>query len=266
MNSIPIVLTIAGSDSSAGAGIQADLKTFMALNVYGTTAVTSITAQNTNGISQVYHLPAQIVYQQIKSISDDFEIAAAKTGMLSNNEIVLSVSKAIEEIGINKLVIDPVINAKDGTYLLEENSLEIFKEKILPLSLVVTPNKFEAEILSGIKIYSKEDIIESAMKIFSLGPKYVVIKGGHIDTHEKVIDLIYSKDKFEFIENTRIKTKNTHGIGCTFSAAITAFIAKNFDVIDAIKKARLYVQNALKSEINIGKGFGPLNHRWLWKE
>lgn len=266
MNYIPKVLTIAGSDSSSGAGIQADLKTFMALNVYGTTAITSITAQNTKGIDFVYNLPGSLVYQQVKSIVLDIGIDAAKTGMLSNTDIITNVVNAVEEFNIKKLIIDPVIQAKDGTFLLNKNSLKIFKEKLLPAALIVTPNVAEAEILSETEINSKDEMINSAEKIYNLGTKHVVIKGGHLATGDMVFDLIYTKDKMEFLEYPRVNTKNTHGIGCTFSAAITAFVAQNFDVITAVKKARDYIQNALYNEIPIGKGFGPLNHRWLWKE
>lgn len=266
MKTIPKVLTIAGSDSSAGAGIQADLKTFMALNVYGTSAITSITVQNTQGIESVYDLPGFLVYKQIKSIISDIGVDAAKTGMLSNSDIIENVASAIHEFNINKLIVDPVLKAKDETNLLKENSLNIFKQKILPDALITTPNISEAEILSDIKINSREDMIRAAEKIHKLGPKCVVIKGGHLPFNNLVVDLIYSKDKIEYLENPFIQTKNTHGIGCTFSAAITANIAKGFDTFSSIKNARAYIQNALQNEIQIGNGFGPLNHGWLWQK
>lgn len=266
MKTIPKVLTIAGSDSSAGAGIQADLKTFMALNVYGTSAITSITVQNTQGIESVYDLPGFLVYNQIKSIISDIGVDATKTGMLSNSDIIESVASAIHEFNINKLIVDPVLKAKDETNLLKENAINIFKQKILPEALIITPNIFEAEILSDIKITSREDMILAAEKIYELGPKFVVIKGGHLPFNNTIVDLIYSKDKIEYLENPFIQTKNTHGIGCTFSAAITAYIAKGFDVFSSIKNARAYIQNALQNEIQIGNGFGPLNHGWLWQK
>lgn len=266
MKTIPKVLTIAGSDSSAGAGIQADLKTFMALNVYGTSAITSITVQNTQGIESVYDLPGFLVYKQIKSIISDIGVDAAKTGMLSNSDIIENVASAIHEFNINKLIVDPVLKAKDETNLLKENSLNIFKQKILQDALITTPNISEAEILSDIKINSREDMIRAAEKIHKLGPKCVVIKGGHLPFNNLVVDLIYSKDKIEYLENPFIQTKNTHGIGCTFSAAITANIAKGFDTFSSIKNARAYIQNALQNEIQIGNGFGPLNHGWLWQK
>lgn len=266
MKNIPVALSIAGSDSCAGAGIQADLKTFMSLNVYGTTAVTSITAQNTKGIQQIFNLPGHLVYQQIKSVIEDIGINSAKTGMLSNNDIILNVSNAIKDFEIKNLIVDPVINAKDGTFLLEKDSLEFFKEKILNFSLIVTPNLFESEILSEIKIISKEDMIKAAKKINKLGPQYVVIKGGHLTIDDDVIDLIYSKDHVEFIEYKRIGVKNVHGLGCTLSAAITAFIAKGYDVISSIKNARMYIQNKLQNGIMLGNGSSLLNHGGLWKE
>ncbi|MCX7797581.1 MAG: bifunctional hydroxymethylpyrimidine kinase/phosphomethylpyrimidine kinase [Melioribacter sp.] len=266
MSYLAKALTIAGSDSSAGAGIQADLKTFMALNVYGTTAVTSITAQNTKGVESIFDLPGEFVYKQIESVVMDIDIAAVKTGMLSNSDIVRHVAKAIKDFKLEKLIIDPVMLSKSGSYLLRSDSIEIFKEKLLPYALVITPNKMEAEVLSEIKINSKEEMIKAAEKIYNLGAKYVIVKGGHISYGNSVLDLILTKDKIEFLEYQKVNTKNTHGIGCTFSAAITAYIAKGFDVLIAIKKAREFIQNALNNEIQIGKGFGPLNHRWLWKE
>jgi len=266
MRTIPKVLTIAGSDSSAGAGIQADLKTFMALNVYGTSAVTSITVQNTQRIETVYDLPGYLVYEQIKSIITDIEIDAVKTGMLSNSDIIENVASAINEFNIRKLIIDPVLKAKDETNLLKENSLSIFIQKLLPKALIITPNIFEAEMLTGVKIISKEDMIKAAEKIYQLGPKCVVIKGGHLPFENFVVDLIFTKDKIEYLKNPFIQTKNTHGIGCTFSAAITANIAKGFDIFSSVKEARAFIQNALQNEIQIGKGFGPLNHGWLWQK
>lgn len=266
MKSIPKALTIAGSDSSGGAGIQADLKTFIALNVYGTTTITSITVQNTKGIESVYDLPGTLVYKQIKAIVSDICIDAAKTGMLSNSDIIENVAAAIHDFKINNLIVDPVLKAKDETPLLNKNSLNIFKQKILPAALIVTPNIIEAEILSDIKISSRDDMILAAEKIHKFGSKCVVIKGGHLPFNNLVSDLIYTKDKIEFLENAFIQTKNLHGIGCTFSAAITANIAKGFDIFTSIVHAREYIQNALQNEIKIGSGFGPLNHGWLWQK
>lgn len=265
MKSIPKVLTIAGSDSGAGAGIQADLKTFMAMNVYGTTAITSITAQNTKSIDFVYDLPGILVYKQIKAIITDIGIDAAKVGMLSNSDIIENVAAAINEFNINKLIIDPILKAKDGTHLLKFDSLNILIKRILPYALIITPNIFEAEILSETKINSKDDMIIAAEKIHKLGPTCVVIKGGHLPFNNLITDLIYTKDKIEFLEFPFIPTKNTHGIGCTFSAAITANIAKGLDIFSSTKNARIYIQNALQNEIHIGNGFGPLNHGWLWQ-
>lgn len=266
MNSLPVALTIAGSDSSAGAGIQADLKTFMALNVYGVSAITSITAQNTMGINEIYDLPGSLVYKQIQSVAVDIKIDAAKTGMLSNSEIIDSVQLATINFHIDKLIVDPVFHSKDNSELLKKDSLDDFKKKILPHALVITPNISEAQLLSGIEISSKDDMIKAAEKLIKLGPKYIVIKGGHLLIDEKVYDLIFSEKIIEFIEYPRIHTINTHGIGCTFSAAVTAYVAKGYDVISSIKNARLYIQSALENEFKVGKGFGPLNHRWLWKE
>ena len=287
MKNIPTVLTIAGSDSGGGAGIQADLKTFLALSVYGYTAVTSVTAQNTMGIYGNYELPGNFVYKQIEAAAHDTEIDAAKTGMLSNADIVANVAKAIRDFKIKNLVVDPVIRAKDGSSLLKDNALETFVTEIVPLALVITPNIYETEILTGAEVKSVDDMEQSAEKISKLGAEVVVVKGGHLPKDGKVIDVIYingpkdpptglrprrgsstdlGREKFEYLEYPYIRTRNTHGIGCTFSAGIAANLAKGYDALTSIKSARDYVQGALQNELKVGKGWGPLNHGWAWQE
>lgn len=265
MINTPTALTIAGSDSGGGAGIQADLKTFMALNVYGYSAVTSITAQNTTGISEILELPGSLVYQQMKAAALDTRIDAAKTGMLSNADIVVNVGKAIADFGIEKLVVDPVIKSKDGSSLLKDDAMKAFLSEIVPRALVITPNIAETKFLAGMEVKSVHDMEQATMKISQLGAKVVVVKGGHLPINKKAIDVVGIDRRFEYLENDFIKTRNTHGIGCTFSAAIAAYLAKGDEVMTAIRSAREYVQGALLNEIDIGKGWGPLNHGWIWQ-
>ena len=266
MKDTPTVLTIAGSDSGGGAGIQADLKTFLALNVYGYTAVTSVTAQNTMGIYGIYELPGNFVYKQIEAAAQDTGIDAAKTGMLSNVDIVANVAKAIRDFKIKNLVVDPVIRAKDRSSLLKDDALETFVAEIVPLALVITPNIHEAEILTGAEVKSVNDMERSAEKINKLGAEVVVVKGGHLPKDGKVIDVCYINGKFEYLEHHYIETRNTHGIGCTLSAGIAANLAKGYDALTSIRFARDYVQGALQNELKIGKGCGPLNHGWIWQK
>lgn len=265
MKDIATALTIAGSDSGGGAGIQADLKTFMALNVYGYTAVTSITAQNTMGITGIFELPGPLVYDQIKAMALDTMIGAAKTGMLSNADIVSNAARAIRDFKIANLVVDPVIKSKDGSPLLKDDALEVFLSELVPHALVITPNISEAEFLSGEKVKSLGDMKRSAERIVKLGAKVVIVKGGHLPSNGKVTDVVLIDGRFEYLQNDYIETRNTHGIGCTFSAAIAAYLARGHDVLSSIKFARDYVQGALMNEIRVGKGWGPLNHGWIWQ-
>ncbi|MFN3788160.1 MAG: bifunctional hydroxymethylpyrimidine kinase/phosphomethylpyrimidine kinase [Sulfurihydrogenibium azorense] len=254
-------LTIAGSDSGGGAGIQADLKTFTALGVYGMSAITAITVQNTVGVFGVHPVPPDIVYGQIKAVAEDIGIDALKTGMLFSQEIIEVVSQAIKDFNLNNLVLDPVMIAKSGDPLLKEFARKTLLEKLLPLALIVTPNIPEAEDICKMEIKSIEDMEKACKIIHSLGSKYIVLKGGHLEGDVKV-DVIYDGKEFHYLKATSIPTKNTHGTGCTFSAAITSFLAKGESPIDAIKKAREYIQGAIENSLSLGKGHGPLNHTW----
>lgn len=257
---IPKCLTIAGSDSGGGAGIQADIKTFTALKVYGMTAITSLTAQNTQGVFEVIDVPGSFVYKQIEVVCKDIGVDAAKTGMLSNAEIIQNVAKAVKDFGIEKLVVDPVMFSKSGYPLLKEESISALIEELMPLCLVITPNKYEAEKISQVEIKSEKDMVECAKKIHSLGAKCVVVKGGHIkDESDTVTDIIYTGDTVEKITYPRAKTKNTHGTGCTFSAAICSYLAKGYNIIESIKKARAFLQMTIENSLDIGRGFGPVN-------
>lgn len=267
MNSkaIPRALTIAGSDSGGGAGIQADLKTFAALNVYGMSAITSITAQNTVGVKGVHDVPAAFVAQQIDLVAEDIGVDAAKCGMLSNVEIVNAVADAIARNGIEKLVVDPVMVAKSGDSLLQSSARDALLHRILPLSFVVTPNLPEAEALTGMKIGDMDAMQDAAKALFQTGPKYVVIKGGHLAGAE-AIDLLFDGQHFETFSASRVDTKNTHGTGCTFSAAITALLAKGHTVTASVEGAKAYLTKAIRHALPLGKGHGPLMHHWMAEE
>ncbi len=253
-------LTIAGSDSSGGAGIQADLKTFQVLNVYGMSVITSITAQNTLGVKAIHDIPEDIVALQIDAVLEDINVDAAKTGMLSNANIINTVAEKVEQYKIEKIVIDPVMVAKSGARLLREDAVKELINKIIPLAFLVTPNISEAEIISGIKINFFESIKEACKIIQSLGAKNVLIKGGHLGG-EKSIDVLFNGVEFYTFEVDRTNTKNTHGTGCTLSAAIAAELAKGKDIITSVKIAKDFITLAIKeAPDNIGKGFGPLYH------
>ncbi|KAI9203045.1 Phosphomethylpyrimidine kinase-domain-containing protein [Polychytrium aggregatum] len=264
-------LTIAGSDSGGGAGIQADLKTFTAFKVYGTSVLTALTAQNTLGVSGIHPIQPDFVEKQARAVLDDIGADALKTGMLFDSSVVKCVAKLVSEYGLTKVVVDPVMVATSGDRLLAEDAIESIQSVLLPLAFVVTPNVPEAEILAGISITSLEDMKTAAVKIHQLGAKHVLVKGGHLplDGQYKtaqsldsamVLDLLYDGSSFEYFKHPFVNTKNTHGTGCTLSAAITAGLAIGQDVKQAVQDALRYVQGALVCSISVGKGHGPLNH------
>lgn len=258
---VPRALTIAGSDSGGGAGIQADIKTFTALGVYGMTAITSVTAQNTCAVTGVHDLPPAFVAEQIDLVARDIGVDAAKTGMLSNADIIEAVADRVRANNIRKLVVDPVMVAKSGDALLQEAAREALTTLILPLAFVVTPNIPETEVLTGIVIGSLEDIHEAAQKLHRMGARNVLIKGGHLDSIDATDYLFDGKEFSEYSVN-RIDTLNTHGTGCTYSAAIAAYLARGESVPDAIEKAKHYVTKAIETSLPLGRGHGPLNHMW----
>lgn len=257
----PRVLSIAGSDSGGGAGIQADLKTFCALGVYGMTALTSITAQNTLGVTGIHDLPAPFVAQQIDAVAEDIGIDAAKTGMLSNAEIIEAVAGAIARNHIRNLVIDPVMLAKSGHALLQPSAREALARHLIPQAAVLTPNIPEAEALTGITIDSGHTIREAARRLLDMGAQHVLIKGGHAPGPDAV-DHLFSNSSDAVYTAPRIDTRNTHGTGCTFSAAIAAYLAKGHPVEKAVELAKTYLTEAIRQAYNLGKGHGPLNHLW----
>jgi hydroxymethylpyrimidine kinase/phosphomethylpyrimidine kinase len=260
---IPIAMTIAGSDSGGGAGIEADLKTFAALGVHGTVALTAITAQNTYGVFAIQDVDLDVIEKQIDVVLEDTGINAAKTGMLHRVEVIELVAKKVKQYGF-PLIVDPVMIAKSGARLLKVEAEEAMKKVLTPIATVITPNVMEAEVLSNIKIKTIEDMKKAARIIAKLGPKAVVIKGGHIESGEKAIDIVYVDGEIKEFINKKIETKNTHGTGCSFSAAITAEIAKGKSIIEAIKTAKEFITIAIEYGLSIGKGFGPVNpNAWI---
>ncbi|MNW51637.1 Hydroxymethylpyrimidine/phosphomethylpyrimidine kinase [compost metagenome] len=262
-HSIPRALTIAGSDSGGGAGIQADLKTFQELDVFGMSAITAITAQNTLGVHGVYPIPVEGIIQQIEAVGSDIGVDALKTGMLFSADIIKAVAAKITDFGWHRVVVDPVMVAKGGAKLLQNEAIEALTNYLLPLALVVTPNIPEAEVLTGIEIRTMEDRREAAKRLRNFGSKIVLIKGGH-DQSAEVIDLLYDGDQFIEFANQRIDTVHTHGTGCTFSAAITAGLAQGLSLKASIITARTYIQYAIEDTLGIGGGHGPTNH-WAYQ-
>ncbi|MBX9973982.1 bifunctional hydroxymethylpyrimidine kinase/phosphomethylpyrimidine kinase [Cytobacillus firmus] len=253
-------LTIAGSDSGGGAGIQADLKTFQELGVFGMSALTAVTAQNTKGVQGVYPMTAEAVSAQIQSIGEDLRPDAVKTGMLFSADIIGSVSNEIVRYGWENVVIDPVMIAKGGASLLQNEAVLAMKKHLIPLSMVITPNIPEAEVLTDIRIRSLEDKKEAAKKLHHLGAKNVIIKGGHDEAKDIAADLLFNGESFSEFKSNRIQTANTHGTGCTFSAAITAGLADGLTVLEAVDRAKQFIQAAIEYELGIGSGHGPTNH------
>ena len=252
------VLTIAGSDSCGGAGIQADLKTIMALGGLGMSVITALTAQNTLGIQDIYEISPEFVEKQFESVMTDVGIDAAKTGMLTNTGILKAVASMIRKYGIEKLVVDPVMAAKGGETLIRGEAREALMSELLPLAFVVTPNIPEAEVLSEMKITSTSDMKEAAKVIYRGGAKNVVIKGGHLTGD--AVDILYDGKKFRKFSSERIDTKETHGTGCTFSAAIATLLAKGRSVSEAVEGAKTYITQAIKTSYSTGTGYRLITH------
>jgi hydroxymethylpyrimidine/phosphomethylpyrimidine kinase len=254
-------LTIAGSDSGAGAGIQADLKTFAAHGVYGTSAITAVTAQNTVGVSMFETLSPVLVRAQIDAVMSDIGAHAAKTGMLATAAIVETVAAAVAEWGMARLVVDPVMIAKSGDRLLDDSALHAMKTALLPRAFVVTPNIPEAEALAGLRIATDDDRREAARRIAVLGPTAVVIKGGHSPTAD-IVDLLLAGGEFLEFRHERVAGRHTHGTGCTFASSIAAHLALGRTLAEAIPLAQRYVAGAIRNGPELGSGHGPMDHFW----
>jgi hydroxymethylpyrimidine/phosphomethylpyrimidine kinase len=261
----PKAMTIAGSDSGGGAGIQADIKTFAALGVYGSSVITAITAQNTVAVTAVQEISTDVIGAQIDAVMEDIGADAVKTGMLSSPEIVRAVSAGIRRHSIRNLVVDPVMIAKSGDRLLQEEAVEAVREYLLPLARIVTPNIPEAEVLAGITIESEADMIEAARLIHKAGPEIVIVKGGHLV--ESPIDIAWDGKTAAHFETERVETTSTHGTGCTFSAAIAAHLAQGYEVYDAIERSKQYLFGALLKAYRVGAGHSPVHHfHKLWSD
>jgi hydroxymethylpyrimidine/phosphomethylpyrimidine kinase len=252
-------LTIAGSDSGAGAGIQADLKTFAAHGVYGTSAITAVTAQNTLGVTMFEAVSADLVTAQIEAVVADIGAHAVKTGMLANAAIVEAVAAAIKELEIPFLVVDPVMIAKGGDPLIDEDAVGSLKTELLREAFLVTPNIPEAEVLSGVRITNDVDRHEAARRIGAMGATAVVIKGGHYPSDD-IVDLLYEHGEFVEFRHTRVPSRHTHGTGCTFAAAITSHLALGRTLREAIPRAQRYIAEAIRHAPDLGKGHGPMQH------
>ncbi len=256
---IPVALTIAGSDSGGGAGIQADLKTFAALGVHGTSAITAITAQNTITVTEIHEVPVRVIRAQIAAVVEDIGVDAAKTGMLASAEIIDAVSRAIREHGIRNLVVDPVMVAKGGARLLHSDAVAALYRQLLPLAAVVTPNLPEAEVLLGRTLRTLDDRRQAARDLVALGPKAAVVKGGHGSIDEDAMDVYWDGVELLELSGRRIDTKNTHGSGCAFSAAIAAGLAKGQTPRAAVQAAKAFINGAIEHALELGKGHGPVN-------
>jgi hydroxymethylpyrimidine/phosphomethylpyrimidine kinase len=255
--STPRAMTIAGSDSGGGAGIQADLKTFTVMGVFGTSAITALTAQNTTGVTGVVEIAPGFVAEQIDAIMRDIGTDAAKTGMLSNAGIIEAVAGAVQRWEIARLVVDPVMIAKSGAPLLRPEATDALRRLLLPVALVVTPNLHEAAALIGRPVRTLPEMREAARVIGAMGPRYVVVKGGHLDDSDRSVDVLFDGEAFEEFSAPRTASKHTHGTGCVFSAAITAGLARGQAVPDAVARAKEIITAAIAAGLPIGEGHGP---------
>lgn len=259
---MPTALTIAGSDAGGGAGIQADLKTFHELGVYGTSALTALTAQNTLGVHGVHEVPAPFVRAQLDAVLRDIGTDAAKTGMLANSDIVLAVAAAVDDYGVDRLVVDPVCASKHGDSLLHPDAVAALRTALLPLAEVVTPNTGEVALLTGVEVRELSDLRAGAEAVKALGPRWVLVKGGHLEDNPEAIDLLFDGETEILVTGRRLDTVHTHGTGCTLAAAIAAHRARGLDVVAAVRAAKEFVTGAIAGGFPIGAGIGPVDHAW----
>lgn len=269
MKSYKRVLTIAGSDSGGGAGIQADLKTFSALGCFGMSVITALTAQNTQAVTDIYPVSADFVAKQIDAVISDIGVDALKIGMLNTPDIIKIIADKLKEYKVKNIVLDPVMIAKSGDKLLQDESITALKEELIPLARVITPNIPEAEVLAKESIKDRKDLEKVAIKLLELGPEGVLVKGGHFENAESPDCLALSSGKIIWLEAKRINSPNTHGTGCTTSSAIASYLAKGLDLENAVRAAKNYIQSAIiaGAEYKIGHGHGPVHHfHELWKE
>lgn len=251
-------LTIAGSDSGGGAGIQADLKTFSALGVFGMSVITALTAQNTCGVTAISETSHEMIKAQIEAVFDDIHVDAVKIGMLSSSGIIREVSAGLEKYKVENVVLDTVMISKSGSHLLKPEAVDTLRKELIPKALIVTPNLYEAAELVGFEVKDQVSMEKAAKIIKKMGAKYVIVKGGHLEGD--ACDMLYDGNKIELFPNQRIHTTHTHGTGCTFSSAITAGLAKGFSVYEAVAQAKKYITIAITHGFKLGKGVGPTHH------
>ncbi|MEC2070546.1 bifunctional hydroxymethylpyrimidine kinase/phosphomethylpyrimidine kinase [Alkalihalophilus marmarensis] len=254
------VLTIAGSDSGGGAGIQADLKTFQELDTFGMSAITALTAQNTLGVHGVFPQSLEAIEAQIDAVLSDIGVDAVKTGMLFSAEIITLVAKKCKQYHVQNIVVDPVMVAKGGAVLLQDAATEALIKELLPIAAVITPNLPEAaKLLRTKEMETLEEMEKAAKELHKLGPRYVVLKGGHLK-NGPAVDLLFDGEELHYLETKRIETKHTHGTGCTYAAAIAAELAKGSSIKDSVQTAKLFITEAIRHSLSIGEGIGPTNH------
>ncbi|MBW4656027.1 MAG: bifunctional hydroxymethylpyrimidine kinase/phosphomethylpyrimidine kinase [Kaiparowitsia implicata GSE-PSE-MK54-09C] len=257
---IPVALTIAGSDSGGGAGIQADLRTFAFHQVHGTSALTCITAQNTQVVTRVDALPPDAVIAQISAVVDDIGVQAVKTGMLLNEDIIAAVAQQVRQWALPNLVVDPVMVSRTGAQLIDDAAIAALTRDLIPLAAILTPNRYEAQILSGLELNSLSDMKAAAAAIFEQGTGAVLVKGGGMEGDLRGVDVWFDGDRLEVLQTEPVETRDTHGTGCTLSAAIAANLAQGIAQFSAVQQAKHYVTNALRHSLRIGQGQGPVGH------
>jgi hydroxymethylpyrimidine/phosphomethylpyrimidine kinase len=258
------VLTIAGSDSGGGAGIQADLKTFLAHGVHGMSAITAVTVQNSVGVQGFYELEPRAVFEQIESVATDIGVDAVKTGMLASAPIIEAVAGACERFALPNLVVDPVAASKHGDPLLRPDALSALRERLAPLATVMTPNLGEVKLLCGVEVRDRGDLLAAARTMHELGPRWVLVKGGHLPGGDAV-DLLFDGNEAVELAAPRLATPHTHGTGCTLASAIAANLADGMEVVPAVQSAKRYLSGAIAGAFPLGKGIGPTDHAWRFR-
>lgn len=262
----PVALTIAGSDSGGGAGIQADIKAMQAQGVFAASVITAITAQNTRAVTAAFELPLELIAAQIDAVFEDLPVAAVKTGMLSSAAIIELVACKAAQWSMRPLVVDPVMISKSGYPLLKPDAIATLRDQLLPLATLVTPNAHEATRLTGLQIESIADLYEAAQRIRAMGPRAVLVKGGHLRGEAEAVDVLYDGERFEEFRAPRIDTPHTHGTGCTYASAIAANLARGFPLVEAVRRAKRYVTEAIQQALPIGHGHGPTHHFYFLKD
>ncbi|HJQ44520.1 MAG TPA: bifunctional hydroxymethylpyrimidine kinase/phosphomethylpyrimidine kinase [Jatrophihabitantaceae bacterium] len=260
-SSPPTALTIAGSDSGGGAGVQADLKTFLACQVHGMSAITAVTVQNSLGVTGFYELPPHAVAEQIESVASDIGVGAAKTGMLASAAIMTAVAETVTRLGIRPFVVDPVAASQHGDPLLRPDALAALRDVVIPLATIVTPNLGEVQLLTGVEVRDRSDMLDAAHALHALGPEWVLVKGGHL-SDEDAVDLLFDGAAITEFPARRVATDHTHGSGDTLAAAITAGLARGMPVPEAVASGKRFISSAVDGSFPLGRGLGPVGHFW----